>query len=46
MAPEDIQIYPVERNPPKPSMDIFTEKQQNTIFSKLYDAMEFYGYLR
>lgn len=46
MGPETRQIYPVERDPPKPSLSQFTEKQQNTIFAKLYDAMEFFGYLR
>lgn len=40
------QIYPLDANPAKPSLDHFTDKQQNVIFSKLYDAMEFCGYLR
>ena len=46
MAPEAKQIYPVESDPATPTMEQFTEKQQNTIFAKLYDAMEFFGYLR
>lgn len=45
MNPEAKQVYPVESSPP-PSMDHFTARQQNTIFSKLYDSMEFFGYLR
>lgn len=46
LGAETRQPYDVESNPPKPSMDVLTEKQQNTIYSKLYDSMEFFGYLR